>query len=538
FWLSVALRGQGEQSAAVKAAIEAARIDPARPQGHVQLALCYEAMSEWQQAEESYRRAAELAPNSIAILESHGSTLLRLGRLEDAIAAFQRGLALDESSISLLSLLGEAFLLAFKPDSAEECAQRILAMDPDSTAGLTLLVRSLLDGSRATEAEGYAARLVGVAPMDPIAAGHYGTVLQTLGRLDEARAQFKRSIELQPKQASAYYAIVHAQKVGEADRPLVRNMRALLEDGALGPKSAAQLSYGLGKAHQDLAEFETAMSYFDQANKWVASQRVGPGRFSKNACREDADFVISTFSRSFMDRGRLESSSSEVPVFVVGMIRSGTTLAEQILSSHPDVGAAGEQEFWLEHKGEALQEGRMHRLADEYLLRLREFGPGKRRVVDKMPANYALLGLLAMVFPRARFIHMRRHPVDTCLSIWTTPNRTRAGWLNNKADIVFAYRQYLRVMEHWRNVLVSSQLLEVDYEQLVSRQEETTRRMIGFLGLEWNDACLYPQDNPRSVNTPSVWQVRQPVYQSSLERWRSYEPWLGEFKELMLRDLI
>ncbi len=153
--------------------------------------------------------------------------------------------------------------------------------------------------------------------------------------------------------------------------------------------------------------------------------------------------------------------------------------------------------------------------------------------MDKLPMNYILLGLLRLALPNAKVIHVQRHPVDTCLSIYTTPNRTKIEWCNDKGNIVYAYREYLRLMEHWSVVLPSNFVHTVRYEDLVVDQEAATRRMIDFCGLGWEDSCLSPEKNERSVLTPSVWQVRQPVYKNSLERWRNYEPWLGEFRELL-----
>jgi hypothetical protein len=149
-----------------------------------------------------------------------------------------------------------------------------------------------------------------------------------------------------------------------------------------------------------------------------------------------------------------------------------------------------------------------------------------------MPDNYLALGLIHAAFPNARIIHTKRNPIDTCISIYTTPNRTSDPYANSRANIVFAYEQYLRLMQHWRSVLPADRLFEVSYEELIANRESVTREMVSFCGLEWDDACLRPEDNERAVATPSVWQVRQPVYSTSVERWRRYEPWLGAFGKL------
>jgi hypothetical protein len=221
------------------------------------------------------------------------------------------------------------------------------------------------------------------------------------------------------------------------------------------------------------------------------------------------------------------------------MIRSGTTLVEQILSSHPEIGGAGEQTFWLDNWRSALTTGQeavdptgIQLAGSRYVALLNRIAPGKRRVVDKMPSNYPGLGIIYLALPKAKVIHVRRHPVDTCLSIYATPNRRHADFMHDRDNIVTAYRQYQRIMDHWRSTLPAGYLMEIDYEDLVCNSEAVSRTMIEFCGLNWSDACLRPEQNRKPVVTPSAWQVRQPIYSTSSGRWRRFEPWLGAFAEL------
>jgi hypothetical protein len=222
------------------------------------------------------------------------------------------------------------------------------------------------------------------------------------------------------------------------------------------------------------------------------------------------------------------------------MMRSGTTLTEQILSSHPTVSAAGEQWFWPQRAYQADDRARMEvktshaiSLAREYCRTLRQVAPGSAHITDKLPGNYLHLGLLYLALPNAKVIHTRRNPLDTCLSIYFTPNPTAPDFAHAPDDIVFAYEQYLRLMVHWRNVLPSSWLHEIFYEDLVEDSEPIIRSMVDFCGLEWDDACLKHQENAKTVRTPSWWQVRQPMYKTSKGRWKKYEPWLGDFSKLL-----
>ncbi len=173
------------------------------------------------------------------------------------------------------------------------------------------------------------------------------------------------------------------------------------------------------------------------------------------------------------------------------------------------------------------------RVADEYLTVLRDLGPDAVRVTDKMPPNFMWIGLIHLLFPKARIIHCKRNPIDTCLSIYSTYFTARMDFSGDRGDLVFFYRQYERLMEHWRNVLPAEVYHETQYEELVNDRELRSRELIAFCGLDWDDACMLPEQNERQVRTASVWQARQPVYKTPVERWRRYEPWLGELRELM-----
>ena len=286
------------------------------------------------------------------------------------------------------------------------------------------------------------------------------------------------------------------------------------------------------------------MLHYNRANELDHQLKVGIAPFDRAQLSQTAEFLIHTFTPDFFSSHDDAGLDSDVPIFVVGMMRSGTTLAEQILSSHADVGGAGEQLFWPERAGSSerlfqmvggrpeLLEDRLQLLAKEYLALLAKLSPDTSHVVDKMNTNYLLLGLLHVAFPKAKIIHMNRHPVDTCLSIWATPVANGIDLCASKENIVFAYQQYLRIMDHYRLVLPKETLLDVQYEELVTDQERVTREISDFCGLVWDEACLRPEANERSVKTPSVWQVRQPIYKTSTARWKKFEPWLGAFAEL------
>ena len=325
-----------------------------------------------------------------------------------------------------------------------------------------------------------------------------------------------------------------------ADRPLLDRMRKAAEWTNLSGTQGCILHFGLGKAFDDLGEYAEAMRYYETANKFrAASMRLD--RAGMVGLYDDfiARFTAEELERAAGSAARPAMAGEDTPVFIVGMPRSGTTLIEQILSSHPAVGAGGELRFWrfwFRNTGGVAafpEAGAMSQAAEHYLAALRRVAPDARRVTDKETTNFELLWLLRLALPKARIIHCRRSPVDTCLSIFFTNFAGRHPYAWDRGDLVFAYRQYERLMEHWRRVLPPDHFTEVQYETLVAEREAETRRLVAFCGLEWDDACLAPERNERAVTTASVWQARQPVYATSIERWRRYEPWLGELRQLL-----
>jgi tetratricopeptide (TPR) repeat protein len=363
-----------------------------------------------------------------------------------------------------------------------------------------------------------------------------GELLTEAGRFDEARASFERAIAVWPAQASAYHGLVRSRKIVETDRPLVANVLKRLEATDLTPHDRMLLHFAAGKALDDLRDYAAAIAQFDAANR--IRRKLNP--FDRRAFERLVDRFIARFTPAFFaHHAALVGSDDETPVLVLGMPRSGTTLIERFISSHPRVGGGGELPFWMKNAGawveaepEKLAAG-ADRLRAEYLRVLRTIDPEALRVTDKAPANFAWIGLLHVLMPKARFVHCRRNPIDTCLSIYSTYFTSVWAFTSDWGDLASFYRQYLRLMAHWRSVIPSDRLLEVDYEDATSAPEQTARRIIAFCGLEWDDACLRPDRNEDAIRTASLWQARQPVYRSAVERWRNYEPWLGELRALL-----
>ncbi len=539
FWLSVAYRGLGQKPQAILAAERATSISPNDSQAQAQLGVCYLDARLLPKAETWLRNASGAAPDVLVVHCSLGHCLALQGRRTEARLVIQSALDRIEPTEEQLLRTGHLLLSQEFALGAVEFGRRAVAIAPNSAKARLLLARALteLDGAEAVEQFRVA---VSLDPTNAEATSMLGAAFQAIGHIEEASKQFRRSLQLEPNQGYAYFALFNNRTVTEDDRPALLKVQELVDQKRFPPRQLSYLHYGSGKAHENLGEYGEAMLHYDQANRIEYELKFRDRLLDRGEIAARTDRTISLFDKRTFERNENVGSDRELPIFVVGMMRSGTTLAEQILSSHPEVGGAGEQRFWPDNWRQAMNETGtevepedLRMLADRYCALLEEISPGKSRVVDKLPGNTFGLGLIHLAFPRARIIHMRRHPVDTCLSIYTTPNRSLFEFAHNRENIVFGYGQYRRIMDHWRTVLPLGQILEVDYEQLVNDSERTTRQMIQFCGLDWNDACLKPEDNARQVITPSVWQVRQPIYKSSTERWRNFEPWLGPFHELL-----
>jgi tetratricopeptide (TPR) repeat protein len=530
------LRLENRDSDAIAALKKAIDIEPRSAGAHNDLGLIYLAEGDVAKAVDCYDRAIAIDPNLAIAHFNRGIALEQQGNYAEAIKSFRRVVGIDPDFIEAHAKLGNLLLFEHDRAGALECLRRAAALRPDSVLGLTSQAKILMEEEEAAAAEELVRRAIDLQPRNSLAHCLLGTTLMELGRFHDAAASFDIALALNRQQIAAYYNLVNVKKLTEADRPLLAQMEWMLKQYKLAEDDQASLHFSLGKAYDDLGEYEKAIEHFDRGN------RVRHRGTSFNPSRRDhvADRTIARFTPEFFSRNAALGSDCEVPVLVLGMPRSGTTLVEQILSSHPEVAAGGELSLWAESvtsfradANGAIDPAWAGKMAHDYQSLLTAISPAARRVTDKSPHNYHFLGLIHAVFPRLRTIHCRRHPVDTCLSIYFQDFARRMDFAYDRDDLVAAYCHYLKLMAHWRSVLPADRILEIQYEDLVADREAMTRKMIAFCGLDWDDACLHFEHNPRSVRTASLWQARQPVYRTSVERWRRYEPWLGSLRELL-----
>lgn len=529
----------GRRDLSIERLNEAVALDPSALPFRNELAAMLRLAGRIEESLEHARQAVQLAPADPGAHNNLGLSLLAADRPQHAVASFERAANLAPGVGIYHGNLAAAWALLGERDNANAALRRA-AETETSVAGRLRLAQSMREQGAVEDAERLLRRIVAANPGDAAAHGLLGTLLREQGRFDEAGALYRKRIAAAPGDAGAHLGMVLTRRMTELDRPALQAIERLIEDPAVAGPQRARAHYAIAKANDDLGRYATAIRHYDAANAIMSEALEQSGRKLDKA-RHAANIgrLIALFDRDFIARQSACGSDSEVPIFIVGMIRSGTTLTEQILSSHPAIAAGGELPFWGRQGAllTQMEAGRLNgdvmaRLAEAYCGLLERLAPGAQRVIDKMPTNYLLVGLMHAVFPRARFIHCRRNALDTCLSIYFTPFESLPDFAGDRESITFYYEQYLRLAAHWRNVLPAHCMFELDYDALIADREPVVRRLLAFCGVEWNQACLHHEQNSRAVRTPSMWQVRQPVYRSSEGRWRNYADWLGAFARL------
>lgn len=538
FWLGVLYRTTCEFCLSNEYASKASELNPNDVDALVSLAKSQSAVGRPQMAIASLTRAIELRPLDAEAHQCLGIELNRVGRRDEALAFCRMAAELAPKWIDPYVTMARLYKESRCNQEFDEClytVSRLVGRDP--SAHLSLSIRLLQEGL-VEEAESFAERAIGLNPENGVAHSLHGSILKQLGRFEDAVHALERAIELRPNGINPYVDLLLCRKSKEEHHSLIKRVASALESPSLVPVGRRNVHYALGKAHNDLRDFETAMQHFDRANGLML-QQLGKGQLNRIVHSSAIDRMIATFTKERLEQRDMEKVDSNMPILVVGMIRSGTTLVEQIISNHPDVIAAGELTYLTRRAQSVLniETGELDSdeagwFAEGYLELLKGIGNGASRVTDKMPNNFLVLGLIHMLLPNARIIHCRRHPLDTCISIYTTPFDDPINFAHDRDSIVYFYKEYQLLMDHWRSVIPSDRLLEIDYEDLVMNGEPVIRRVLDFCGLEWSSSCLHHEENKGAIRTPSWWQARQPIYSSSIGRWRNYEPWLGSFCEL------
>jgi tetratricopeptide (TPR) repeat protein len=544
--LATKLLRAGRPADAIAPLRDAALLQPSNPVIQHDLGLACLEVDRVPDAIAALQRAVASNPRYTDAYFRLGIALEKLGNIREAIAAYDRATKLLPSLTEAWFRAGALVYILGHRDAAIGCFHRAAVTGGRNSFGRLAKARALLIEDRNQEAEQVLRETLVAEPTNAMAYDLLGNLLSEVGRFDEAHACFERAIAISPLLAGSYYELVRCRPVTSNDDGLLQGMQAALATSGLEAAQLLRVHLAIGKAAEDLGDYALAMQHFDAAD----AVRRGTASFDSAAFSVEIDRLIARCTPEWIARAPELGSSDATPVLIIGMPRSGTTLVEQIVSMHPEVGAGGELHFWNQRGAEwhgsiaAGKEGPfvatelpatefLAEAAADYLGVLRAIAPKAARVTDKMPFNFLWAGLIHLAFPRAIIIHCRRAAIDTALSIHQTHFRPHMAFPTGGAELVAYFRCYQRLVDHWRRVLPADRFLEVDYEDLTRAPEPVIRRMIAACGLAWDDACLRPESNPRAVKTPSKWQTRQPIYHTSVQRWRRYEPWLGPLRALV-----
>lgn len=534
------LRSADNTRAALPFAERATLLDPNRHQAWITLGFCLNAEFEFRRALAAFQAAMAAAGPDGSLWYNIGQANFRLHRFRDAERALKESLKFNQNEYQPYYYIGLILKTEGNFEGAEASFRQ--AFDCASARGID----SLFSFSRLCDEDGVADweekaadECIDRDPFSDIALRMKALVKQHAGEFAEAESYLKTAIQWNPENGDLYQDIATGRKMTPEDLPFLEEIEQKLRSPGLNLETQRALNYALGKGYDDLKEYKKAMKHFDLANHCARTQ-VGVTALDLPTYHHFIDEVIRFNTPERIAQWAKYGSDSQKPILIVGMIRSGTTLCEQIISSHPDVGGAGELQylrtrtFWKQNNAsESEMKESIEEFAQDYLDLLASYAPNSPRVTDKMPLNYANLGLAAIAFPHAKIIHMRRSPFDTCLSMYVTPFTPNLNYGHDQDSIVEFYKGYLKLMSHWRQVLSPDQFLEVNYEDIVADKEAQLRRMTSFLGLAWDESLLSHSENRRDIHTPSQWQARQPIYKTSVNRFQNYEPYLGGLKKLM-----
>ncbi len=502
--LGALLHEEGRLDEAVTACQSAIRLKPNFAEAYYNLGIAFGAQEKFGHASAVYRKAIEIRPDYAEAHSALGTALRAGGKLDDAVSAYRRAIAL-------------------KPDYADAYCNlgRAIHDQGKSQEAIDALRHGLLLGGSSAEAH-----------------NSLGLVLRAIGKLSEGRAALEQAVRLAPRNTAYRRHLSELIRFRDADS-LLKEMEQLLgEAGTLAAGERIDLHFALGKAYDDLGRHAEA------AEQWLQGNALKRQQVSYDATAVDEGFeqICNVFAPELFEVRQGVGHPSAIPVFIIGMPRSGTTLVEQILASHPQVFGGGE----IKYLASVVRETEATRgtpypdsastmtgadfadLGRRYLSSsLRERSPTALHVTDKMPSNFLFAGMIHLSLPNAPIIHTVRDPVDTCLSCFSKLFTGEQNHTYDLAELGRYYRQYQSLMDHWKRVLPADRILDVRYEELVDDVEAQARRIVAHCGLEWEPRCLSFQENERPVRTASATQVRQPIYKSSIGRWRPYRAFLA-----------
>jgi tetratricopeptide (TPR) repeat protein len=482
------------------------------------------------------REALSLEPRNAIAHNRLGVALLMQGQYREAEAQFRRAIEIKATYAEAYYRLGTVLRWKGNFSASETALRRAVKLDPRNEEALVGLGHTLSGLGSWEQAISCIEKALRLKPRSANVLCAAGWVASIEGRLEEAERLLRDAVGVDPSCGEAWAHLANLRRMTPGDKEWLEGAERVLARG-VPPIEEAKVRFAMGKYFDDLRNFARAFKEYKAANELYKNLAI---RYDRAARASFVDGMTRIYARERLATRVEGGCESERPVFVVGMMRSGTSLMEQIIASHPNAAGAGELDFWNSavHREKPILQREVpnaqlsRNLAESYLRLLQRHSPGAFRIVDKAPVNSDFLGLIHSVFPNARFIYMRRDPIDTCLSCYFQEFANMAAFTLDLADLAHYYREHHRLIAHWREVLPAGTLLEVPYAELTADQEAWSRKVIEFIGLPWDARCLQFHETERPVVTASNWQVRQRMYSSSVGRWKNYEKFIGPLLEL------
>jgi tetratricopeptide (TPR) repeat protein len=528
---------------AYRSAIE---LQPSFAEAWNNFGTCLRELKRPEEAETAYRKALELAPNNPDTLDNLALAAKDLERLEEAADLLRRALVIDARNDKFHVHYASVLLDQKEIDGAAAAAERAGALNPVNHDVPNVLGRVAFERGDLEAAVAHYRRALQLKPDLADAYNNMGNALKELGQLQEAEGAYLEALRLDPNVTGVHVNLADSRKFAPGD-PYLAAMEALAaKTDGLSKTDRMQLDFALGKAYADLKEHGRSFAHLLAGN---AAKRATIA-YDEQATFALFDRIEATFTKRLVAEKAGGGDPSRAPIFI--MPRSGTTLVEQILASHPSVHGAGELQTFnkvvLTVRGadgntisfpdfvDALDASAMQRIGAAYLAELRKVALGAERIADKMPSNYYFAGLIRLALPNAKIIHTVRDPIDTCISCFSKLFSAEQNHTYDLGEVGRYYKRYERLMAHWHRVLPTGTILDVRYEDVVADFETQARRLIAHCSLSWHDNCLSFHKTERPVRTASATQVRQPIYNSAIGRWRVYEQHLGPLLDALDRN--
>ena len=513
---------------------------PNYPDAILLLGLIAQQVGRFDLAIARFQQALAIKPNYPDAHYNLGNTLQMLSRLEEAIDCFNQTLICNPNFAMAHNNLGIIYIELERLEEAIAQFNKAIAIKPDYALAHNNIGNALKNLGRNSEAIIHFEKALLIDPDYVDAHNNFGTLLQDMGQKDDAIKHYEMALTLKPDFAAVHYNLSKIDPKQEQ----IPFIKRLLASPTIAEEDAMNFHYTLGNIYNHIKSYSDEFEHFIKGNALKRKTLI----YDSTKHSAFVESLIDFFSENYFKEKAIYGSDSELPVFILGMPRSGTTLVEQIVSSHPQVYGADEldkirlMETAIAKQFETvtpypacmslLDESTLQKFATEYLQKLRSYSKEATRITDKMPSNFLHIGFIKMLFPNARIIHCRRHPLDTCTSIILNNFASGNEYTYDLIEIGKFYLDYERLMTHWHKVF-PNKIFDVQYEELISNQENISLQLINYLGLDWDEACLAFHNNDRAVRTASNLQVRQPVYNKSINRWKNYEEHLQPLIETL-----